>query len=460
MARYTLSKMPDVRKGDSYPDIIINVPPAFDGWTLQAQIWQPNKYAVIPLFEVGDGIEEVSPTQYKIKSKTDDYPAGDYLFRLIFVSPDEFKSSSFEGSFKITPRVLGAVAPVGALEITANISEGDTVNISVDVVEAVQGPTGPPGTTDYNDLDNRPTLGTAAAQNVETFATAAQGVKADSALQVSDIVNNLTTNDPEKPASAAQAMVLKGFIDTINNILASDDVSLDQLQEIVNYIKENREDLESLSISSVIGLQSALNNLQASIDTKAAQSSLLTKQYVLPRPTGIWMHDCYWNGSAALTNGRILFKKLEVSAPITISDVALSVLVEGSEGAVIRIGIFKAGADTKPKILVADLGTVDATTTGTKQINSLSILLTEGLYFFGVVLQGSPSTAPKITWSHQMAEVSNNRYGNIQSDVDAFQFLTQAYYYYVNFVFGALSDITELSGASTIQIPFIAFKLS
>lgn len=164
--------MPDVRKGDSYPDIIINVPPAFDGWTLQAQIWQPNKYAVIPLFEVGDGIEEVSPTQYKIKSKTDDYPAGDYLFRLIFVSPDEFKSSSFEGSFKITPRVLGAVAPVGALEITANISEGDTVNISVDVVEAVQGPTGPPGTTDYNDLDNRPTLGTAAAQNVETFATA------------------------------------------------------------------------------------------------------------------------------------------------------------------------------------------------------------------------------------------------------------------------------------------------
>lgn len=35
-----------------------------------------------------------------------------------------------------------------------------------------------PGTTDYNALSNRPTLGTAAAQNVGAFATAAQGVDA------------------------------------------------------------------------------------------------------------------------------------------------------------------------------------------------------------------------------------------------------------------------------------------
>lgn len=36
---------------------------------------------------------------------------------------------------------------------------------------------------DYGDLTNKPTLGTAAAQNSTAFATAAQGVKADSALQ-------------------------------------------------------------------------------------------------------------------------------------------------------------------------------------------------------------------------------------------------------------------------------------
>ncbi len=37
----------------------------------------------------------------------------------------------------------------------------------------------------YNDLTNKPTLGTAAAQNVSAFATAAQGVKADAALLTS-----------------------------------------------------------------------------------------------------------------------------------------------------------------------------------------------------------------------------------------------------------------------------------
>ena len=36
---------------------------------------------------------------------------------------------------------------------------------------------------DYGDLSNRPTLGTAAAQNSTAFATAAQGAKADTAVQ-------------------------------------------------------------------------------------------------------------------------------------------------------------------------------------------------------------------------------------------------------------------------------------
>lgn len=36
---------------------------------------------------------------------------------------------------------------------------------------------------DYNDLINRPTLGTAASQNSSAFATSAQGIKADNALQ-------------------------------------------------------------------------------------------------------------------------------------------------------------------------------------------------------------------------------------------------------------------------------------
>lgn len=40
---------------------------------------------------------------------------------------------------------------------------------------------------DYNDLDNRPTLGSAAAQDSSAFASAAQGAKADTALQQSNV---------------------------------------------------------------------------------------------------------------------------------------------------------------------------------------------------------------------------------------------------------------------------------
>ena len=56
-------------------------------------------------------------------------------------------------------------------------------------IQGIQGPkgdtgdTGPAGTTDYNALLNKPTLGSAAAAATTDFASAAQGLKADTALQ-------------------------------------------------------------------------------------------------------------------------------------------------------------------------------------------------------------------------------------------------------------------------------------
>lgn len=44
-----------------------------------------------------------------------------------------------------------------------------------------------PFSGDYGDLDNKPTLGSAAAEDVSAFATAAQGDKADSALQTANV---------------------------------------------------------------------------------------------------------------------------------------------------------------------------------------------------------------------------------------------------------------------------------
>jgi len=80
----------------------------------------------------------------------------------------------------------------------------------------------------------------------------------DTKVNVSDIINNLTSTDTNKPASANTVKTLKGLIDTINQTLASDDVNLNTVQKIVDYIKENRDALENLDIEDISGLSDAL----------------------------------------------------------------------------------------------------------------------------------------------------------------------------------------------------------
>lgn len=87
---------------------------------------------------------------------------------------------------------------------------------------------------------------TAAANDATAKADAAQAA-AESAIR--DGVD----------ASADTLAKVKALIDNINTLLASDDTTLDELQEIVNYIKLNRADLDALGISSIAGLADALS---------------------------------------------------------------------------------------------------------------------------------------------------------------------------------------------------------
>jgi hypothetical protein len=78
-------------------------------------------------------------------------------------------------------------------------------------------------------------------------------------LRHSDVIDNLISIGSDVPLSANQGKILKGYIDTINTLLLSDNVDLDSLQEVVDFIELNRDTLESLTISSVAGLQNALD---------------------------------------------------------------------------------------------------------------------------------------------------------------------------------------------------------
>ena len=96
------------------------------------------------------------------------------------------------------------------------------------------------------------------------------------------IVDDLTSTLADAPLSANQGRVLKELIDSINALLQSDDSNLDELQEIVDFIKLNRADLDSLSIASISGLQTALDGKVDKItgkqlSTEDFTTALLTK---------------------------------------------------------------------------------------------------------------------------------------------------------------------------------------
>ena len=62
-----------------------------------------------------------------------------------------------------------------------------------------------------------------------------------------------------KGGYAGTAQNLKELIDNIMRILQSPDTELDELREIVAYIKQNKRTLDTLGISNIAGLQDALN---------------------------------------------------------------------------------------------------------------------------------------------------------------------------------------------------------
>lgn len=97
------------------------------------------------------------------------------------------------------------------------------------------------------------------AKPVSTAQAAALALK----VNTSDVLDQLESADATKPLSANQGRVLKQLIDNIQTLLESDNINLDSLQEVVDFIEQNREDLQNLGISNIAGLQAALDSKAA-----------------------------------------------------------------------------------------------------------------------------------------------------------------------------------------------------
>ena len=92
--------------------------------------------------------------------------------------------------------------------------------------------------------------------------TSSERTKLSAALIEADVVDVLTDTATDAPLSANQGKVLKELIDDINTLLTSDNVNLDTLQEVVDFIEANKDSLDNLTIGNIAGLQAALDAKQ------------------------------------------------------------------------------------------------------------------------------------------------------------------------------------------------------
>lgn len=136
---------------------------------------------------------------------------------------------------------------------------------------------------------------------------------------------------------------MRGEIAAMKNLMSVDNENLNSLQEIVDFIEQNRTDLQNLGIANIAGLQAALDGKLA-INGKAVDSTLFDGQAI-----GYFVHDGNFN------------TKLNTQAVITTirSDItARSLTTHNHDGR-----YFRADADS------SGAGNITITSTSSRAVN-------------------------------------------------------------------------------------------
>ena len=113
----------------------------------------------------------------------------------------------------------------------------------------------------------------------------------------SDIIDNLTTNNSNQMLSARQGYRLNNMINDINALLKSDNVNLDTIQEIVNYIENNKDLIDSIMLTKV-NISDVIDNLTTTDSTKPLSAN-----------QGVILKMLYQNGQNNQQNQHITILK-------------------------------------------------------------------------------------------------------------------------------------------------------
>ena len=132
-----------------------------------------------------------------------------------------------------------------------------------------------------------------------------------------DVINNLTSELEDWPLSANQGRVLNEAVQAINNLLTSDNVELDSLQEVVDFIEANRDTLDALAISNIAGLQDALDAKEPRVEGKGLSANDFTDE-LLQKLNDIAANaevnvQADWNETQAVSDAFILNKPSDIT---------------------------------------------------------------------------------------------------------------------------------------------------
>lgn len=114
------------------------------------------------------------------------------------------------------------------------------------------------------------TFVTTAISDLETAIKDGVAVDGDTLAKLRALIAGLESSK----AAAADVTQLQTDVANITTLLGSDDTTLDELQEIVDFIKANKATLDALSIANIAGLQAALDGKVAQTTYDAFVSSV------------------------------------------------------------------------------------------------------------------------------------------------------------------------------------------
>jgi hypothetical protein len=111
---------------------------------------------------------------------------------------------------------------------------------------------------------------------------------------------------------------------------------------------------------------------------------------------GRWEHPEGLNDSHTCVNNGLQISPIFIARATTLDRIACRVETAGSAGSVIRLGVYGGSDSLFPSSLLLDAGTVNAESTGTKEI-TISLALNPGVYWLAACAQGSPASNPVVT---------------------------------------------------------------